>query len=81
MKVGTGKPGLCLDNNSAGATSPEPSPVDRVGSDPVQTSSLRRCVYLTCDLKDCMAFCERCSWVISQGFCIRDRQAVPGARG
>jgi hypothetical protein len=74
MKVGTGKPGLCLSNNSAGATSPEPSR-DRGDVDPVRTSS--RCVFLTCDLKDCMAYCERCFWVISQGMCIRDR---PGAR-
>ena len=81
MVSGTGKTAVCLGNNFGGVTSPEPSQADRAGSDPVQTSSLRRCVFLTCDLLDCMAFRERCSWVISQGLCIRDRQAAPGARG
>jgi hypothetical protein len=73
MKVGTGKPGLCLSNNSTGVTPPEPSQGDRGEPDPVQTSS--RCVFLTCDLRDCMVWCERCAWVISQGLCTR-----PGSR-
>jgi len=77
MKVGTGKPGLCLSNNSAGVTPPEPSR-DRGDVDPVRTSS--RCVYLTCDLKDCMAFLERCSWVINQGMCIHNRPTARRVR-
>jgi hypothetical protein len=78
MKVGTGKPGLCLSNNSAGVTPPEPSQLDRGDVDPVRSSS--RCVYLTCDLKDCMAFLERCSWVINQGLCIHNRPTARRVR-
>jgi hypothetical protein len=72
MVLGTGKPAFCLDNNFGSATPPEPSQVDRGDVDPVRTSS--RCVFLTCDGKDCIAFLERCSWVISQGLCL-----CPGA--
>ena len=74
MVTGTGKPVVCLDNISDGATSPESPLMDLEGPNQVQTSS-RPCVFLTVDLQDCMAFCERCSWIISQGKCIR-----PGAR-
>jgi hypothetical protein len=74
MKVGTGSKADCLGNISGCASPPGPSLADRGEPDPVRTSS-KRCVFLTCDLKDCMAFCERCSWIITQGLCIR-----PGAR-
>jgi hypothetical protein len=77
MVTGTGKSAISLDKIFCGTSEPEPSQVDR-GDDPVQTSS--RCVYLTCDLRDCIAFLERCSWVINQGMCIRNRQTTQGAR-
>lgn len=77
MKVGTGKPAFCLDNNSGVALQPGPS-LDRGENNPVRPSS--RCVYLSCDLRDCIAFMERCSWVINQGMCIRNRPTTPGAR-
>jgi hypothetical protein len=70
MVLGTGKPAFCLDSISGSATSPGPAGLDRDNL-PVQDNSSPRCVFLTCDLKDCMAFCERCSWVIAQGMCIR----------
>jgi hypothetical protein len=76
MKVGTGSKADCLDNNSGYASQPGPSLADRREPEPVRVTS-SRCVYLTCDLKDCMAYCERCFWVINQGLCIRNR---PGAR-
>lgn len=74
MKVGTGSKADCLDNISGYARPPGPSRLDRGDEDPVRITS-SRCVFLTCDLKDCMAFLERCSWIINQGKCIR-----PGAR-
>lgn len=77
MVLGTGKPAFCLDNNFGSATPPGPS-LDRREPDPVRTSS--RCVFLTCDLKDCMAFLERCSWVINQGLCIRNRPTARRVR-
>jgi hypothetical protein len=78
MEIGTGKPGVCLDNNSAGTSTPGPS-LDRREPEPVRVTS-SRCVYLTCDLKDCMAFLERCSWVINQGLCIRNRPTARRVR-
>lgn len=69
MVLRTGKPGVCLDNNSAGNTPPDPSLLDR--RDPVPVRPSLRCVFLTCDLKDCMVFVERCAWCVSQGLCIR----------
>lgn len=69
MVTGTGKPGVCLDNISAGTVSPEPA-----GPDQKVRVNSSKCVFLTCDGKDCIALLERCAWCISQGLCIR-----PGA--
>jgi hypothetical protein len=78
MVTGTGKSAISLDKIFCGPVSPVSSLMDLEGPNQVQTSS--RCVFLTLDRKDCMAFCERCSWVINQGLCIRPRQVRPGAR-
>jgi hypothetical protein len=70
MEIGTGKSSFCPVNNFGGPVSPgspDPSREDL----PARDNSSHRCVFLTCDRKDCMAFCEPCSWVISQGMCIR----------
>jgi len=69
MVLRTGKPGVCLGNNSAGHTPPDPAGPDhriRVNSS--------KCVFLTCDGKDCMAAMVRCWYAVSHGLCIR-----PGA--
>jgi hypothetical protein len=79
MKVGTGSKADCLDNNSGYASQPGPSLADRREPEPVRVTS-SRCVYLTCDLKDCMAFLERCSWVINQGMCIHNRPTARRVR-
>lgn len=41
MVTGTGNPVLCLDNNSDGAISPEPTLADRGVPDPVRISPIR----------------------------------------
>ena len=79
MVTGTGKSAISLDKIFCGPVSPESPLMDREGPNSVQTSS-RPCVYLTADRKDCMAYCERCYWVINQGMCIKPHQTRPGAR-